>query len=138
MNARIARQYTLRWISQHKRSYYKSPNVCFKMKKIFYTAEAYISAYAQGSDLILTRSKDDTIYGASFEFNTCTKDISKASIKNDEIFNKNDQKFESAEWTGLTKNLELLPASWLDIMNAGLSDFVLGYQVEGEITIHKF
>ena len=108
------------------------------MKKIFYTAEAYISGYAQGTDLILAKSKDGTFYGASFEFNICTKDITKVAIRSDEIFNENDQKFEDAEWIEFTKDLELIPASWLEIMKSGLSDIVLGYQVEGEATIHKF
>jgi hypothetical protein len=108
------------------------------MEKIFYAADAYVSTYAQGADLLIIKSANGTIYGASFEFDICTKDIEKVAIKKGEIFNEADKKFEEAEWIEFTDDIGTTPASWLDIMDSGLSSFISGYQLESEMTIHKF
>jgi hypothetical protein len=108
------------------------------MKKIFYTAEAYISTYAQGTDLVIIKSADGTLYGASFEFDICTKDIIKAAIGKNETFNEDNSKFTEAEWVEYTDDIGTVPASWLDITTNALPDIILGYQLEGEATIHHF
>lgn len=108
------------------------------MEKIFYTADAYIKTYSQGTDLLIIKSNDGTLYGASFEFDICTKDITKVAIRKGEIFNESDTKFEEAEWLEFTDDLGTVPASWQDLMNSDLSDFISGYQLESEVTVHRF
>lgn len=108
------------------------------MEKIFYTADAFINTYAQGTDLLIIKSTNGTLYGASFEFDICTKDIVKAAIRKDETFNETDKKFEEAEWTEFTDDIGTIPASWQDITELDLSDFISGYQLESEVVTHRF
>lgn len=108
------------------------------MEKIFYTADAYISTYAQGTDLLIVKSSDGEMYGASFEFDICTKDIKKVSIRNGETFNESDKRFEDAEWAEFTDEIGTIPASWQEIIASGLSDFISGYQLESEVVVHRF
>ncbi|OOL36197.1 MULTISPECIES: hypothetical protein [Pseudomonas] len=108
------------------------------MEKIFYAADAYVSTYGQGADLIIIKSPEGTIYGAACEFDICTKDITKVSIQQGETFDASDKKFEEAEWLEYTDDIGTTPAGWEDIVNAGLSDFVSGYQLESEVVIHRF
>lgn len=115
-----------------------SPHKYGYMGKIFYAADAFVSAYGQGADLIIIKSSDGTIYGASCEFDICTKDIAKASITNGEIFDASDRKLKEAEWLEFTDDIGTTPAEWEDIINAGLSDFVSGYQLESEVGIYRF
>ncbi len=49
------------------------------MGKIYYIVEAYIGSMAQGTDLALVKARDGEIYGCSFEFDLCTREISLAS-----------------------------------------------------------
>ncbi|MBV4466979.1 hypothetical protein KVG95_27070 [Pseudomonas sp. SWRI79] len=108
------------------------------MEKIFYAADAYVSTYAQGADLIIVKSNDGIIYGASCEFDICTKDITKVAIPKGGVFDENDKKFAEAEWIEYTDDIGTIPAGWEDIVNAGLSDYISGYQLESEVGIHRF
>lgn len=54
------------------------------------------------------------------------------------FFDENDKKFAEAEWIEYTDDIGTIPAGGEDIVNAGLSDSIYGYQLESEVGIHRF
>ncbi|GFM88754.1 hypothetical protein PSCICO_41530 [Pseudomonas cichorii] len=108
------------------------------MEKIFYATDAYIKEYAQGAYLIMIKSLSGAIYGLSCEFEVYTQDIVNAAVKKNEEFNITDERFDKVNWIEFDSEVGTIPASWEDIKKAGLSDYVIGYQLESEVEIHRF
>ncbi|MBI6854669.1 hypothetical protein YA0002_17995 [Pseudomonas cichorii] len=108
------------------------------MEKIFYVIDSYIKEYAQGAYLILIKSSSGAIYGLSCEFEVYTQNLAGASLKKDEDFNADNTKFDEVNWIEFDPELGTIPASWEDVMREGLSDYVIGYQLESEVEVHRF
>jgi hypothetical protein len=51
---------------------------------------------------------------------------------------KMTKKFAEAEWIEYTDDIGTIPAGWEDMISAGLSDFISGYQFENKVGIHRF
>ncbi|WDH53627.1 hypothetical protein PUP75_02190 [Pseudomonas chlororaphis] len=108
------------------------------MEKIFYVMDAYIKTYAQGAYLIMIKSSSGAIYGLSCEFEAYTQDFEKVAVRKNKKFEKNDMNFDEANWIDFPQGTEITPASWDEIMSSGFSDYVIGYQLESEVGIHRF
>ncbi|WP_080926022.1 MULTISPECIES: hypothetical protein [Pseudomonas] len=108
------------------------------MEKIFYVIDSYIKTYAQGAYLIIIKSSSGKIYGLSCEFEVYTQDFDKVAVRKTSEFDPNDIKLDEANWIDFPQGTELVPANWDDIINSRLSDYVIGYQLENEVGIHRF
>jgi hypothetical protein len=108
------------------------------MQKIFYAADAYLPSYDQGADLIMVKSPAAELWGVSLEFDICTRDIALATVPRNATFDEHDPRFAQAHWVEYSDAIGLVPAGWEDLMHAGLSDHVCGYQLGGELGIHRF
>ncbi|MGC5701609.1 hypothetical protein J4P02_15540 [Pseudomonas sp. NFXW11] len=109
-----------------------------KLEKIFYAAEAYLPSYEQGADLIIVRAADGQLWAVACEFELCTRDIDKAAVHCHQPFDVADPKFAAARWSTCDDSLGLVPATWEDLTQAGLADFITGYQLESRLGIQRF
>lgn len=109
-----------------------------KLEKIFYAVDAYLPSYEQGADLIIVRAPDGQLWGVAREFELCTRDIEKAAVHRDHPFDITDPKFGEARWSTCDDSIGLLPASWEELMKAGMADFIAGYQLESRLGIQRF
>lgn len=100
--------------------------------------ESYIKEYDQGAYLIIIKSSSGEIYGLSCEFEVYTRDFDKAAVQKNEVFDSNNIKFDEANWIAFDPKIGTTPASWDDITNKGLSNYIIGYQLESEVSIHRF
>jgi len=100
------------------------------MGKIYYIVEAYIGSMAQGTDLALVKARDGEIYGCSFEFDLCTREIGP--------FCPNSDSYSKVVWSDYTDEVGVIPASWEEIESAGLSKYVVGYSLESSLDVHRF
>ncbi|POA57850.1 MULTISPECIES: hypothetical protein [unclassified Pseudomonas] len=108
------------------------------LEKIFYAAHAYLPSYGQGADLIIVRAVDGQLWGLACEFDLCTRDIRQAAVSGPQPFDAADAKFAEAQWSPHHDDIGLLPASWEDLMNAGLADCIAGYQLQSQLGIQPF
>lgn len=108
------------------------------MEKIFYAADAYLPSYEQGADLIMVKSRAGELWGVSLEFETCTRDITLATVPRNGAFDENDPRFAQADWVEYSDAIGLIPAGWEELMSAGLSAAIVGYQLESELGIQRF
>lgn len=114
------------------------PRTLGTLEKIFYAAEAYLPSYEQGADLIIVRAPDGQLWGVACEFELCTQDIEKATVSGQQPFDEADPKFAEVRWSPCHDGIGLLPASWQDLMTAGLADCIAGYQLESRLGIQRF
>ncbi|MBK5538170.1 hypothetical protein JFV28_13365 [Pseudomonas sp. TH05] len=108
------------------------------MEKIFYAADAYLPSYDQGADMIMVKSSAGALWGVSLEFDICTRDIALATVPRNATFDEHDPRFAQAHWVEYSDAIGLVPAGWEDLMHAGLSDHVCGYQLGSELGIRRF
>lgn len=108
------------------------------LEKIFYAAHAYLPRYEQGADLIIVRAADGQLWGLACEFDLCTRDIRQATVSARHPFDAADPKFAEARWSPCHDDIGLLPASWEDLMIAGLADCIAGYQLQSQLGIQPF
>ncbi|WP_061562708.1 hypothetical protein [Pseudomonas citronellolis] len=108
------------------------------MEKIFYVTDAYASSYQQGAYLVIVKSPSGVLFGVSCEFEDCTADIAMASVSIGGNFDEADEKYSKVNWVPYSEAVGMVPAAWEDIINSGLSEYVIGYQLESELEVHRF
>ena len=60
------------------------------------------------------------------------------TLSGQQPFDEADPKFAEVRWSPCHDGIGLLPASWQDLMTAGLADCIAGYQLESRLGIQRF